>query len=402
MVENRRYHFNVGEVKSGIMEFILEHKGPIGEPFIRRSLQEKYDGIDQGTINRHMHDLQKLGGLDWTPPSKKTTRANRWSITTLRQLENIRQHFPDIKLNRYEKSVDIVSRYHLRYINPALYMIFRVQLLLSTSFFDLCIKNDIETLYAKASEIYRFGKGFKDDQLIQEYTDNIYAKLTNIIFKNINFLLSVWNKNIPNSLKNNIQSAPSEYLQTFSLSEERFQNMVKDIEPQAEDVKEEVIGRKLVKLLSLRISHEIFRTSFQEIADEKELPRKALKLDFDIADDIFNKIVEDGPQGLYHKMVKINNHQRKLHHNSPFIIFEHCFEDDILNDTVSDEEKEFIKRKKSSGQEDDENIMSNDELYFKSKLDASGDEDTMSECTDYDNLYDEYLKKYMIPYLEAS
>jgi len=46
--------------------------------------------------------------------------------------------------------------------------------------------------------------------------------------------------------------------------------------------------------------------------------------------------------------------------------------------------------------------MSNDEWYFKSKLDASGDEDTMSECTDYDNLYDEYLKKYMIPCLEAS
>ena len=106
--------------------------------------------------------------------------------------------------------------------------------------------------------------------------------------------------------------------------------------------------------------------------------------------------------GLYHKMVKINNHQRKLHHNSSFIIFEHCFEDDILNDTVSPEEKEFIKRKKSSGQEGDENIMSNDEWYLKSKLDASGDEDTMSECTDYDNLYDEYLKKYMIPYLEAS
>jgi hypothetical protein len=402
MVKKRRYHFNVGEVKSGIIELILGHKARIGEPSIRKSLQKKYDGIDQGTVNRHLHDLNKLGCLDLTPPSKKTTRANRWSIKTLKQLENIRQNFPDIKLNRYEKSLDIVSRYHLRYISPARYMIFRVQLLLSTSFFDLCIKNDTETFYAKASEIYRFGKGFKDDQLIQEYTDNIYAKLTNAIFKNTDFLLSVWNKNIPNSLKNNIQSAPSEYLQTFSLSRTRFQEILNDMDPQSENVQEEVIGRKLVKLLSLRISHEIFRTSFQEIADEKELPRKALELDFDIADNIFNKIVEDDPQGLYHKMVKINNHQRKLHHNSPFIIFEHCFEDDILNDTVSDEEKEFIKRKKSSGQEDDENIMSNDEWYFKSKLDASGDEDTMSECTDYDNLYDEYLKKYMIPYLEAS
>jgi hypothetical protein len=71
MVEKRRYHFNVGEVKSGIIELILGHKGQIGEPFIRRSLQEKYDGIDQGAVNRHLHDLQKLGCLDWIPPSKK-------------------------------------------------------------------------------------------------------------------------------------------------------------------------------------------------------------------------------------------------------------------------------------------------------------------------------------------
>jgi DNA-binding HxlR family transcriptional regulator len=215
MVEKRRYHFNVGEVKSGIIELILGHKRRIGEPFIRSSLQEKYDGIDQGTINRHLHDLHKLGCLDLTPPSKETTRSNRWSITTLKQLENIRQYFSDIQLNRYEKSLDVVSRYHLRYISPALYMLFRVQLLLSTSFFDLCIKNDTETFYAKASEIFLFGKGFEDDLLIQSYIDDIYAKLTNTIFKNTTYLLSIWNTHIHNSLKSNIQLDPSKYLQTF-------------------------------------------------------------------------------------------------------------------------------------------------------------------------------------------
>jgi len=248
--------------------------------------------------------------------------------------------------------LDIVSRYHLRYISPARYIIFRVQLLLSTSFFDLCITNDTKTFYSKASEIYRFGKGFKDNPLIQDYIDDIYTKLTNIIFKNTNFLLSVWNKHMCSSLKTNARSNPSEYLQTFSLSEKRFQEILKDISPQSEEVSEEILGRKLIKLLSLRISHEIFRTSFQEIAEEKELPRKALELDFNIADDIFNKIVEGDSQGLYHKIVKINNHQREISYISPFIIFEHCFEDDILNDTVSDEEKEFIKRKKSSVQKD--------------------------------------------------
>jgi hypothetical protein len=77
MVENRRYHFKVGEVKSGIIELILRHKGLIKEPFIRESLHEKYDGIDQGTVNRHLHDLQKLGCLDLIPPSKNTTHKNR-------------------------------------------------------------------------------------------------------------------------------------------------------------------------------------------------------------------------------------------------------------------------------------------------------------------------------------
>jgi hypothetical protein len=177
---------------------------------------------------------------------------------------------------------------------------------------------------------------------------------------------------------------------------------LKDIEPQAEDIKEEVIGRKLVQLMSLRLSYEVFRTSFQEIADKKNLQRIALKLSFDIKDDIFNKLVEDDPQGLYHKMMEINNHKLKIQYNSPFIIFDHCFEDDILNDTASPEEKKFIKRQKRSVQKDNEGIINYDEWYIRSKLDTSSDGDKMSESTAYDDLYDEYLKKYMIPCLEAS
>jgi len=401
MVEKRRYHYDMGEVKSEIIGLILRHSGLIGEPFIRKSLQDKYDGIDQSTMNRHLHDLQKIGCLDLIPPSKKTTRANRWNIATLKQLKNIRQHFPNIELNRYEKSLDIVSRYHLDYISPARNVIFRVQLLLSTSFFNLCITNDTKTLHDKESEIYKFGKGFENDLLIQSYIDDIYAKLTNTIFKNTHFLLNVWDRHIHSPLKSNIQSDPSQYLQTFTLSREQFQKLLNDIKPQAEDIKEEVIGRKLVKLLSLRITHEIFRASLQEISDEMNLKRIALKLVSDITDDMFNKMVEEDPQGLYHKMVGINNHQREIQYNGPFILFDHCFEDDILNETVSNEEKEFIKLKKGSVQKDKEGIISYDEWYINSKLDASDDGDKMSECK-YDNSYNEYLKKYMIPCLETS
>jgi hypothetical protein len=101
-------------------------------------------------------------------------------------------------------------------------------------------------------------------------------------------------------------------------------------------------------------------------------------------------------------MVEINNHQREIQYNSPFILFDHCFEDDILNDTVFPEEKEFMKRKKSSVQKDNEGVISYDEWYIRSKLNVSGNGDKMSEYTAYDNLYDEYLRKYMTPCLEAS
>jgi hypothetical protein len=157
-----------------------------------------------------------------------------------------------------------------------------------------------------------------------------------------------------------------------------------------------------VQRLSLRIAHEIFRTSFQDIADKKNLKRLALKLLYDIKDDIFNKIIEEYPKGLYHKMVEIKNYQLKIQYNNSFIFFDHCFEDDILNDTVSPEEKEFIRRIKSLVQKDKEGIMNYDEWYIRSKLDASDDGEKMSEYTAYDNLYEEYLKKYMIPCLEAS
>lgn len=79
-----------------------------------------------------------------------------------------------------------------------------VQLLLSISFFDLCIRNDAETLYAKAHDIYCFSKGFGDDRLIQVYSNNVYAKLINRIFKNSNFLLNVWSKHMPNLLKTSV------------------------------------------------------------------------------------------------------------------------------------------------------------------------------------------------------
>ena len=62
---------NVGEVKSSIICFILENVKSVGEPAIRNFLLQKYDLMDQGNINRHLHDLQKLDCIELIPPKKK-------------------------------------------------------------------------------------------------------------------------------------------------------------------------------------------------------------------------------------------------------------------------------------------------------------------------------------------
>jgi len=71
MPQKQGDHLNVGEVKSSIIMFILQTMEPVEEPAIRDFLLQKYNVINQGTINRHLHDLQKLDCIELIPPQKK-------------------------------------------------------------------------------------------------------------------------------------------------------------------------------------------------------------------------------------------------------------------------------------------------------------------------------------------
>lgn len=122
------------------------------------------------------------------------------------------------------------------------------------------------------------------------------------------------------------------------MSKEKFPEILKNIGFSSIGFQEEVSGWKLVKEVSLKLSEGIFQNLLKEIAFEfpkdSENPLHNIPLS-DISDDVFNEIVKEDPQGLYHKMVKIKNDQRKILFKSPFVIFEHCFGEDILNNTVS-------------------------------------------------------------------
>jgi len=90
-------HLNVGEVKSSIIMFILQNVRSVGEPAIRDFLLQEYNVMNQGNINRHLHDLQKLDCIELIPPQKKGLR-NYWDITKIKNLKKIQMILKQISL----------------------------------------------------------------------------------------------------------------------------------------------------------------------------------------------------------------------------------------------------------------------------------------------------------------
>jgi hypothetical protein len=140
-------HLNIGEVKSSILEFVLEQKGDVGEPTIRKYLFEKYDVIAQGSINRHLHDLQKHGCIELIPPQKRL--RNYWNIETRTNLKNIRLVFPGLRLNKYGKAIGIIIRELEQDQNNDCFdwLKIYIYLFISVSFFNTCIEADTKILY---------------------------------------------------------------------------------------------------------------------------------------------------------------------------------------------------------------------------------------------------------------
>lgn len=156
MVEKRRYHFNWKEVKTSSIEFILENDGPVGEPTIRKHLQNQYNSIDQATVNKHLHGLQDLGCIESVSPLKKS-RYNYWDIKS-KHFKNINNKFPAIQLNTYRKSLLIIFLEFGQDMNTYDGFQFYISLMLSKSLFNACTEIGVEGLINNAYKIYRADK----------------------------------------------------------------------------------------------------------------------------------------------------------------------------------------------------------------------------------------------------
>jgi hypothetical protein len=341
-------------MKSNIIDLILRNPLPIKEQNIRKAMKENYNVRGQGSINIHLHSLKELNCIELISPVKGITRSNSWDIKTIKNLESIRIIFPDIPLNRYEKVLKIVSKGRLLIANNPRLKVFNAELILSISFFDTCVKNDIDTLYDKAIEMYKFGECFESDKSNESLINEVYTEFKKRVLIGSDF--------------------PLKY---------EFRHMVDETMFPSKGIWDEINGRKLLKEVTLKIAGYIF-------------PDKPKELSYNHADELFKKVACEAPEEFYIKLVKIKNYQRDMLSRAPFIIFKHCFNMDILNDIASPEEKDFMCRKRELPGNYDESYTEN----ICKEVEDFEDEETAKAFSTKENLYDEIIEKYMIPCIE--
>jgi len=362
MTKTKGDHLKHKEVKSSILEFILKNKGPVAEPAIREYLKRKHDVIDQSTINKHMHDLKNLLCIELIPPKKGL--RNHWDITTLKHLKNIRFYFEELKLNTCGKSLDILLTERLLTERPLKNSMRAkkdfVQLFLSASFFDMCIKTDVETLYARASELYRLGELFNEEQFIKnliaveqrstELIHEVYIKCIRRISKIHNIKQIVDNEYLKDPLTLDLFQNFSEYFSIVGISKETFEQMLKEIPASMEDKLHEEQTNRIIKELSIKISNEIIPKMMKQIHKKSpEMPNEELnKMPQNIlnktSEEIFEKIMEGLPEILSDKIIRIKNYHDINTGVTSDLIFNHCFQRDVMDGTSSPEEREFVHK----------------------------------------------------------
>ena len=362
MAKTKGDHLKHKEVKSSILEFILKNNGPVSEPVIRDHLKKKHEVMDQSTINKHMHNLQDLICIELIPP--KIGLRNYWNITTLKNLKNIRFYFEDIKLNTCGKSLDILLTERLLTERPLKNSMRAkkdfVQLFLSASFFDMCIKTDVETLYARASELYKLGELFKEEQYIKnliaveqsskELIHEVYIKCIRRISKIHNIKQIVDSGYPKDPLTLDLFQNFSEYFLSVGISKETFERMLKEIPLSMEDKSHEEQTNRIIKELSIKISNEIIPKMMKQIHKKSpEMPNEELnKMPQDIlnktSEEIFKKIMEGLPEILSDKIIRIKYYHEINTGVTSDLIFNHCFQRDVMDGTSSPEEREFVHK----------------------------------------------------------
>jgi Fe2+ or Zn2+ uptake regulation protein len=363
MVKKQGDHLKQSETKSYLLQYILEKNVSVSEPDIRHYLKQKYDLIDQSTINRHLHDLEDEGCIKLIPPDKKGLR-NKWDITKPKHLENISDKFSEIQLNKYEKSKIIILHEYGYDIKSLTGLQFYIRLLLSASFFDMCIKTNIETIFSRAWKIYLYDKGFGDNQRIKELLNEFYILY---IKDNPNFDMSyeIFQQMIEELAQKKAEISDD----TFSkIWEEKFHGLYKEMSREVFIIIKEELVQRIDRLMEgvprTELVYKTFEEKYPELSREhvkgilidkvyyeilKEESRRSKGYENSV-ENSWKTIVED--REMHTKMERIFELielQRSDFKRSRFdLLLEHFLKHDVLTGGDSPDELEFAKKLKEN------------------------------------------------------
>lgn len=351
MVRKQGDRLKQSETKSNIIKYILEKQGPVGEPEIRKYLEEEYEIKDQGRINRHLHELKNEDYIELITPTKTGLR-NQWDITKIEHLKNIKRRikedncFKKIKLDKYEKSINIIIQEFGYDTKSPQYINCFIRLYKSPSFFNSCLEIGVKLLISHALKMYRYGSGFEEETLIEK-------------------LLTECSKTYIESKLN------------FKIPENKFRAIIEDLSSKRKEILEEYAWRQCRPLPELRtklekekflkqfpgddntitrIIHNLYyNASFYEINQKiwvesfyENLKGYILELSQTNIEDVLK--TEDEYKDMYLKfseLLSLMEEQRESFENTFFnLLFEHFLSQDILVGYDSSEELYFAKRTK--------------------------------------------------------
>jgi hypothetical protein len=261
--DTRKRGNSLGEnkVKKEIIEYILRKDAPVPGPEIIKKIKRECNLVDEKNIRSHLKGLHDKKCIELTP--HKPGLDNKWNIQKLETLQNIRKFYPNIELNTYEKSLNIVldenvRKRYLLGVDSTHAREFRVQLSLSISFFDMCLENDITTLYDRFEEIYEHREGRAYTEYIKNQTKELYTKYIKKISVSFNIWLAVYDNYINDSMKLEFCRNSLELIPNIELPEEKFLNIfdgIKVIAIEAAEASE--WETKFVEEFSIKMAHLI-------------------------------------------------------------------------------------------------------------------------------------------------
>ena len=182
---------------------------------------------------------------------------------------------------------------------------------------------------------------------LEELKSNEFVKT---ILTNQNIWLDVYTECINDPLKSDICQKCFKFSKDVEISEEAFKVIVEGALPKKYVESYEELYQIMVKYISNNLASEIIAQKLSkeihieyikgtnEILEE-QLENMATK----ISEEIFNRIlVETNWAETYLEMLHIINFEDEKKLISLELLFDHCFQNDIMEGTVSTEEREFV------------------------------------------------------------